>query len=104
MSKESVVFFSKNYSMSNSRVALRVVIPGSMPISGAYPLADLFLHVMQTNCGGHRLGRSRGERPRLEPEVAGGKLRDGSAPFYPEKTELSERANLSGDTKEQVYE
>ena len=60
MSKESVVFFRKNYSMINSRVALRVVIPGSIHISGAYLLAELFLHLMQTNCGGHRLGRSRG--------------------------------------------
>ena len=43
MSKESVVFFSKNYSMINSRVALRVVIPGSIHISGAYLLAEPFL-------------------------------------------------------------
>ena len=103
MSKEGGVFYGE-LQLINSRVALRVVIPGSIHISVAYLLADLFLHVMQTNCGGHRLGRSRGERPRLEPDVMGGKLPDGSTPFYPEKTELSERANLSGDTKEQVYE
>jgi hypothetical protein len=31
---------------------------------------------------GQRLGRSPGgERPRLEPAVAGGKLRDGTTPF-----------------------
>jgi hypothetical protein len=39
--KESVVFFRKNYSMINSRVALRVVIPGSIHISVAYLLAEL---------------------------------------------------------------
>jgi hypothetical protein len=44
------------------------------------------------------------KRPRLEPDVMGGKLPDGSAPFYPKKTELSERANLSRDTEEQLYE
>jgi hypothetical protein len=46
--------------MINSRVALRVVISGSIHISGAYLLAELFLYLMQTNCGGHLLGRSRG--------------------------------------------
>ena len=68
MSKESVVFFSKNYSIINSRVALRVV-PSSIPISVAFLLADLFLHAMQTYCGGPPPWPLEGERPRLEPDV-----------------------------------
>ena len=61
MCQKRVLFvFRKNYSMINSRVALRVVIPGLIHISGAYLLAEVFLHLMQTNCRGHRLGRSRG--------------------------------------------
>jgi hypothetical protein len=42
--------------------------------------------------------------PRLEPAVAGRKAAGWKHPFYPEKTGLGEKANLSGDTKEQVYE
>jgi hypothetical protein len=62
--------------MINSRVALQVVTAGSIDIAGAYPLVDLLLNLMQTNCRGeHRLGRS-GERPRLQPDLAGGKLRE----------------------------
>jgi hypothetical protein len=92
--------------MINSQVLLRVSTPGSAYSSGAYLLAGLFLHLKSNKLrgGNQRLGRSKG-RPRLEVNIAkGGRIRDGSAPFYLEKTGLSERANLSGDTKEQVDE
>ena len=46
--------------MINSRVALRVVIPGSIHISVAFLLAELFLHVMQTNCGATALAARGG--------------------------------------------
>jgi hypothetical protein len=42
MCQKRVLFvFRENYSMINSRVALRVVIPGSIHISVAYLLAEL---------------------------------------------------------------
>jgi hypothetical protein len=70
MCQKRVLFvFRENYSMINSRVALRVVISGSIHISGAYLLAELFLYLMQTNCGGHRLGPARGRGPRGRPKL-----------------------------------
>jgi len=61
MCQKRVLFvFRKNYSMINSRVALRVVIPGLIHISGAYLLAEIFLYLMQTNVGATALAARGG--------------------------------------------